>query len=109
MPSDQRRLRETWAHIERVRRARYPHICEEAGRCSIRDLPFADLPDRKKLAILTAAVRWDGISGLDQATILLSNINDPENLTTAQRDRLLRMAAAPEQEARRRGPEMEML
>ncbi len=107
MSSDPTRLRETWAHIERIRRALFPHLVAEGGLCRVAEVPWCHLPAPKQFAILTASVRWDGITGPDQANILLSQIDDPEKLTEAQRLRLVSMALPGRQAARRREMEME--
>jgi hypothetical protein len=96
MASDPQRLDQALAHLRRIKAGDYPVImgssAEGSGGYRIVERPWQDLPEPSKLAILQDAVDWSGITNRDQAHILLSEI-DPGQITDAQRNRLIDMAA----------------
>jgi len=100
MPSDEKRLQEAFRHIARIKDGTYPAVIGRDEKYRIEERPWDDMPDRSKLAILTDAVNWEGVTNRDQAHILLSEI-DPGKISDAQRNRLIDMAT--EDKARESG------
>jgi hypothetical protein len=95
MPSDEKRLTESFAHIMRIKEGTYPAVVGQDKDYRIEERPWQDMPERSKLAILQDAVDWSGVSNRDQAHILLSEI-DPGKISDAQRNRLIGMATQEE-------------
>jgi hypothetical protein len=95
MPSDEKRLKEAFAHIMRIKEGTYPAVVGQDRDYRIEERPWQDMPERSKLAILQDAVDWSGVSNRDQAHILLSEI-DPGKISDAQRNRLIGMATNEE-------------
>lgn len=96
MPSDNKRLRDAFAHIMQIKGGTYPVIIGQERDYRVEERPWKDMPERSKLAILQDAVDWTGISNRDQAHILLSEI-DPGKITDAQRLRLIEAATQNEE------------
>lgn len=96
MPSDDRRFKEVFRHIERIREGTYPAVVGRDNDYRIEERPWQDMPERSKLAILQDAVDWTGITNRDQAHILLNEI-DPGKISDSQRNRLIDMATRSEQ------------
>lgn len=92
MPSDSKRLQQAFDHIRRIKAGDYPAVVGRDDQYRIIERPWKDLAEASKLAILTEAVDWSGITNRDQAHILLSEI-DPGRIPDAQRNRLIGMAA----------------
>lgn len=88
MPSDRKRLREAFSHIERIKEGTYPAVVGRDNNYRIEERPWQDMPERSKLAILQDAVDWEGITNRDQAHILLSII-DPGKISDTQRRSLI--------------------
>lgn len=91
MPSDQKRLNQVMRHIDRIKEGTYPAVIGRDDQYRITERPWAEMPERSKLAILQDAVDWTGITNRDQSHILLGEI-DPGKITDAQRNRLIDMA-----------------
>jgi hypothetical protein len=86
MPSDEKRLKEAFQHILRIKEGTYPAVIGRDDQYRIEERPWADMPERSKLAVLQDAVNWEGVTNRDQAHILLSEI-DPGKISDAQRNR----------------------
>jgi hypothetical protein len=95
MPSDRDRLRQVFRHIERIKDGSYPATVGRDGDYQIVERPWAELPERSKLAVLQDAVDWSGISNRDQAHILLGEV-DPGKISDVQRNRLIDEATRSE-------------
>ena len=95
MPSDQKRLNQVMRHIDRIKEGAYPAVIGRDDQYRITERPWAEMPERSKLAILQDAVDWSGITNRDQGHILLGEI-DPGKITDAQRNGLIEMASAPQ-------------
>ncbi|WP_152051759.1 hypothetical protein [Tautonia marina] len=95
MPSDEKRLKEAFDHILRIKEGNYPAVVGQEKNYRIEERPWQDMPERSKLAILQDAVDWSGVSNRDQAHILLSEI-DPGKISDSQRNRLIGMATQEE-------------
>jgi hypothetical protein len=91
MKSDQKRLREVYQHIQRIKAADYPAIVGRDDQYRIVERPWQDVAEPSKLAILQDSVDWTGITNRDHAHILLAEI-DPGKITDAQRNRLIDLA-----------------
>jgi hypothetical protein len=89
--SDPKRIDEALRHVEQIKGGTYPVVVGNPGRYQIDERPWADMPDRNKLAILRGAVDWTGITNRDQAHVLLSEI-DPGKIGDKERNRLVDMA-----------------
>ena len=92
MASDAKRLEQAFDHIRRIKAGDYPAVVGRDNQYRIIERPWKDLAEASKLAILTEAVDWSGITNRDQAHILLSEI-DPGRISDAQRNRLIDMTA----------------
>lgn len=104
MPSDSKSLQRAMEHVARIKEGEYPVVVEKEGEQRIQERPWAEVPERSKLAILQDAVDWEGVTNRDKAHILLSTI-DPGKITDAQRNRLIDQAVGPEKQQEREGRE----
>jgi hypothetical protein len=104
MPSDNRSLQRAMEHVARIKTGEYPVVVEREGQHRIQERPWADVPERSKLAILQDAVDWEGVTNRDKAHILLSTI-DPGKITDTQRNRLIDAAVGPDHGQEREGRE----
>jgi hypothetical protein len=102
MPSDEKRLQETFRHIMRIKEGTYPAVIGRDDQYRIEERPWAEVPERSKLAILSEAVNWEGVTNRDQAHILLSEI-DPGRISDAQRNSLIDMASIEDEKVRESG------
>jgi hypothetical protein len=94
MTSDEKRLSEVMQHIDRIKAGNYPAIVGRDDNYRVVERPWAEMAEPAKLAVMTDAVDWSGISNRDQAHILLGQV-DPGKITDAQRNRLIDMATVP--------------
>ena len=94
MSSDPQRINQVFRHLDLIRAGDYPAIVGNAtgGGYRIEDRPWQELAEPSKLAILSDAIDWQGISNRDKAHILLAQI-DPGQITDAQRRQLIDQAA----------------
>jgi hypothetical protein len=95
MPSDQKRLQEAFRHILEIKRGSYPAVIGRDAQYRIEERPWIDMPERSKLAILTEAVDWSGVTNRDRAHILLSEV-DPGKLSDVLRNKLIETATHEE-------------
>src|SRR5262245_35519718 len=72
MTSDPDRINQAMQHIARIKAGNYPAIVGRDGDYRIMERPWGDLAEPAKLAVLTDAVDWTGISNRDQSHILLA-------------------------------------
>ncbi|HZZ20077.1 MAG TPA: hypothetical protein VFE25_11935 [Opitutaceae bacterium] len=101
MPSDQKRLQQALAHIERIKDSKFPAIVGDAKEYRIVDRPWRDMVEDAKLTILQDSVDWSGVSNRDQAHILLGEV-DPGKISDFHRNRLIAMAVEPRTEEKAR-------
>ncbi len=99
MPSDEKRLKEAFQHIMRIKEGTYPAVVGQDKDYRIEERPWADMPERSKLAVLQDAVNWEGVTNRDQAHILLSEI-DPGKISDAQRNQLIEAATEDKEQGR---------
>ncbi len=97
MASDEKSLKDAFQHILRIKEGTYPQVVGPR----IEERPWAEVPERSKLAILQDAVNWEGVSNRDQAHILLSEI-DPGQITDSQRNQLIEAAVGKDDGGRGR-------
>ena len=102
MASDEKRLKEAFQHILRIKEGSYPTVVGRDDQYKIVERPWDEVPERSKLAILAEAVNWEGVTNREQAHILLSEI-DPGKISDAQRNSLIDMASIEEDKSRERG------
>ncbi len=102
MTSDEKRLKEAFQHIVRIKVGTYPAVIGRDEQYRIEERPWNDVPERSKLAILTEAVNWEGVTNRDQAHILLSEV-DPGKISDTQRNQLIETATVEEDKARLSG------
>jgi len=95
MSSDPKRLDQVFRHLQLIQAGDYPAVTGNAdGGYRIIERPWQELAEPSKLAILSDAIDWQGISNRDKAHILLAHI-DPGHITDDQRRRLIDQATAP--------------
>jgi hypothetical protein len=102
MASDEKRLKEAFRHIVKIKEGSYPTVIGRDDQYRIEERPWSEVPERSKLAILSEAVNWEGVTNRDLAHILLSEI-DPGKISDAQRNNLIDMASIEEEQSRERG------
>lgn len=96
MSSNPQRIDEVFRHLGRIKAGDYPVVMGNAlgGGYRIVERPWQDLAEPSKLAILSEAIDWQGISNRDKAHILLAQV-DPGKITTEQRRQLIDQATLP--------------
>ena len=83
--SDPKRLADVTGNIANIKERAYPIVVGRDASYRIEERPWAEMPERSKLAILQDAVDWTGVSNRDRAHILLSEV-DPGRISDAQRN-----------------------
>ncbi len=87
MPSDKDRLRQVFDHIDRLKAAKHPAIVGSDKGYQIVERPWAEVPERSKLAMLQD-LDWSNVTVRDRAHILLGQV-DPGKISDVQRNRLI--------------------